>query len=199
MQSVELIGADELGRTLTALEREVFPQAAARAINTTTTTVRSRQVRQIAKKMGVQQKVVRDRSSIKRATPKKFEEGSQLSFKGRSLNLIRFKARQAKRGVSATPGGKRQVFPQTFLVNLGTGQFVGVRKATNRGTAHEPAASLRRTTRVGRIPVVGVVGPGVAATAAETDVMEERRKLVAELLPTRLSRELQYYASRLRT
>lgn len=196
MMAMELIGADKLGRNLSRAEREVFPHAAARAINSTATTVRAESIRAIAKRIGVRQRDVRGKTRIKRATPKLLT--AVITFSGRGFNLIRFRARQTARGVSAAPGGRRQIFPQTFIVDLGTGKFVGVRQRKGAGYRHERAESYEPARRVGRIPVIGVVGPGVASTAAEPEMAKMRRETVARVLPGRLKRELRFYMARAR-
>lgn len=193
----EVVGLPRLRSNLTALEHRVFPRAAARALNRTATTVRANSIRAIAKDMGVKQRVVRDRTRIKRAHPNRLDQGAQVIFRGRRLNLIRFGARQTRRGVSATPWGKRRIFPQTFLVDLGTGLFVGIRKRVGGGQRHERVEDVQRTRRVGRTPIVGVVGPGVAETAAKPEHAAQRRKWVNELLGERMRRELAFYVARM--
>lgn len=190
----EVIGIDQLRQKLTIAQHRVFPQAAARALNTTAVTVRKESVSEIAKMMGLKAKEVRDRTKIVRATSKKLL--AEVKFRGRRLNLIRFKARQRKKGVSAAPGGKRQVFPQTFILSLTGRRFVGVRRRKTGNATHERAETYQRAERVGRIPVVGVVGPGVAETAAKT--RESREATVRRVLPERVRRELAFYVSRLK-
>lgn len=198
MQRIELIGLEKLDRNLSVLEREVYPKAAARAANSTATTVRKESIKTIAKRMGVKQSVVRGRTQIRKASASKIESGAEIAFKGRAMNLIRFKARQRQKGVSASPWGKRRIFAQTFIVDLGRGKFVGVRKRVGGNTAAEKALDVRVTRRVGRTPVVGVVGPGVAPTAAEPDIARQRRETVRSVFPTRLRKELAFYLSKVR-
>ncbi|MFW6085221.1 MAG: phage tail protein, partial [Gemmatimonadota bacterium] len=164
-------------------EREVYPKAAARAINRTATTTRKEAVRAIAKHMGVRQKDVRDSTRIHRARPSVSPQ-AVIEFRGRSLNLIRFKARQIKRGVSAAPWGRRRVFPMAFIANIRGSRAVMVRKKIGG-------------KRVGRLPIRPVRGPGVAKTAADEALARARRETVARVLPERLERELAFYASRL--
>lgn len=182
METIEFIGAEKLGRTLSHAEREVFPRAAARAINRTAQTIMSQSIREIAKRMGVRQKDVRDVTRLNRATPSRLF--AVITFRGRPLNLIRFKARQTKRGVSATPWGKRRVFPMTFIATVRGREGVFVRQKVGG-------------RRVGRLPIRGVTGPGVAKTAAGPALTAARRAEVARLLPERLERELAFYVSRL--
>lgn len=183
-KTIELIGAERLGRRLSYAEREVFPLAAARAVNRTAVTIRSESVRAIARRMGVTQKPVRDRSRIRRAAPKPSQLHATVTFRGRSFNLIRFKARQTKRGVSAAPWGRRRIFPHTFIATIRTNPGVFVR--TKEGGR-----------RVGRTPIRGVLGPGIARTASEAELAAARRATVAKVLPERLERELKFYMRRL--
>lgn len=184
MKTIELIGAERLGRRLSHAEREVFPKAAARALNRTAVTIRKESVRAIAQHMGMKQKPVRDRTRIQRAQPKPAGLTAVLTFRGRAFNLIRFKARQTKRGVSAAPFGARKIFPHTFIATIRSNPGVFVR--TKQGGR-----------RVGRTPIRGVLGPGVARTASEAQISAERRASVAKLVPERLERELKYYMRRL--
>lgn len=195
MIATELIGAAELSRRLARAERDVFPRAAARAINSTATTVRAESIRAIARQIGVKQRDVRQKTRIDRARPNQLT--AVITFFGRGFNLIRFGARQRIRGVSAAPNRRRRVFPQTFIADLGTGKFVGVRRRKGAGLRHERAEGYKKADRVGRTPVVGVVGPGVAATAAEPEMARMRREAVARALPGRLERELRFYMARL--
>lgn len=197
MDHIQVIGLDKLERNLSLLELHVLPQATARALNTTATTVRAESIREIAQRMGLKQKDIRNRARIRRATPQKIDAGADVTFRGRPMNLIRFNPRQTKKGVAASPWRQRKTFGQTFIVDLGRGKFVGVRRALGRNQSHERAKELRRTARVRRIPVVGVVGPGVAETAAETDIARSRADTVKRVLPERLERELAFYVSRL--
>lgn len=184
--NMELIGGEQLGRNLTHVEREVFPKAMARAINRTTVTLRKEAVRDIAQRMGVKQKAVRSRTKIWKASTNRLE--ARIRIVGRSLNLIEFKARQLKRGVSAAPWGRRRVFPHAFITTIRGNKVVMVRRK-------RPSSGGRH----GRLPIRPVRGPGIAKTATEVDLTARRRELVQRLLPERLERELEFYVSKLPT
>ena len=99
-------------------QHKKIPQAAARAINRTASTVRTHTSREVADQGGFKPKgIVKKNTTLKRANPRNLE--ARLIARGRPSNLIRFAARQTKRGVSAQPWGRRRVFPGTFIANSG--------------------------------------------------------------------------------
>jgi hypothetical protein len=195
--TIEILGLPQLERKLSLLEHEVFPKAAARAINRSADTVKSRTSRVIAKNMGLKLRDVSTYMKVKGASEKK-NTSAELRHTGRRLNLIRFGARQTQRGVSAMPGGKRSVHPHTFMVDLGTGRFVGIRKRKGGSTAAERAGMITTTSRVGRIPVIGVVGPSVPETAATEELGRMRQDVFRERMPIEMQSALKFYVSRLK-
>lgn len=183
-RETQIMGLPKLRRVLSGLEREVFPKAATRAVNRTVTTVRSRTAKAVAKRMGVRQKDVRRRMEIRKARRSATPQ-ARLTISGKALNLIAFKARQTKRGVSAAPWNRRRIFPMTFITEINGVKLVMVRRK-------------RGGKRVGRLPIRGVLGPGIAKTAASEDLAREREKVVAERFRVELEEGLKFYVQRLR-
>lgn len=181
--SIRVDNLPRLQRKLSLAEHEVFPKASARAVNTTARTVRSEMVKAVAKRMGVKQKVVRDGTTLKRARSGG-DPSAVITIRGKPLNLIRFRARQTKKGVSAAPWGKRQLFRGAFISAL-PGNPVMHRKR-------------RGGTRPHRLPITALWGPGIAPTANDPQLVREREALVRRVLPERLEREIAFLLSKRR-
>lgn len=178
--TVELIGGKEFGRKLTRLERQAMPKAASRAINKTAATVRSEAVKMIAKRMGLKQKDVRGGTDIRKARASRLE--AEITFRGRPLNLIRFKARQTAKGVTATPYGKRQLYRSAFILR---GKTVVRRVRRGEGL-------------VGRLPIRALFGPSIVVVASQDDIMRQMERRARQLLPERLRAQLAFELDRLR-
>lgn len=201
---VQMIGLEKLKKNLSFAEQDAFPKAAAAAINRTAKTVQSRTVKAVAKKMGVRQKDVRDGADIRKAHADRLY--AKLLFRGDAFNLIRFKARQIKKGVSAAPWGNRRHFAGAFIANINGADVVLIRKKgvgrVGEGETQESrrAAAIAAATGSGhrdkRLPVRAMKGPGVAKTAAEDDVAKEREEVMKERLPIEFKRSLEYYTKR---
>lgn len=172
----ELVGVPEFQQALATLEKQVFPTATARALNLVASKMRTAMVRSIADEMGIQQKAVRTRTKLIKAT--KVRQQALLEFRGRAFNLIEFRARQTKRGVTASPWGRRQLIPYAFIATMPQGGRIVVIR------------SLRGGTRVRRLPIEAWLGPGVAKTAAAEGMQRERTKLMQDVYPTELARQL---------
>ncbi len=180
--SLELIGSERLQRSLSLLEREVFPKANARAINRTTRKLRTKMIRTVAQTMGVVQRSVRSRTTMTAATEAK--PFATLRFKGKAFNLASFKStRQVREGVSAAPWGNRRVFRHGFIVTINGARLV-----------------MRRIKRGGelvpRMPIRTMLGPGIAKTAAEDQLREERETFIRDEYPKQLEGQLDYLVGR---
>lgn len=131
----------DVKRQMAQLEAEVRGPATARAINRTLDQGKTRVVRLITGEYNIQARVVRDTLRIQGASAK---GGGfrivgwleSLSKRGRSLNLIRFAARQTATGVSVQirRGAGRQMLTGAFIANKGNaaGGTVFVRKGKAR-------------------------------------------------------------------
>lgn len=181
--SAQLVGVPEFNRAMATLEKQVFPTATARALNLVASKMRTAMVKRVSEEMGVQQKVVRSRTKLTKATPKR--DTALLEFRGRAFNLIEFKARQTKRGVSASPWGKRQLIPHAFIATMPQGgRIVVIRR-------------LRGGTRVPRLPIDAWLGPGIAKTAAADELQSERQRIMRDVYPVELERQLDLLVTQL--
>lgn len=184
MATIRVEGVARLGRNLTLLEQEVFPNAAVRAINRVATTMRGRTAKSVSAFMGVTQKVVRDKIDIRKASKGGHPE-ARLFIRGTALNLIRFRARQIKAGVSASPWGNRKKFPHAFITRINGVEIVMIRRKRGEG-------------RVGRLPIRPMLGPGIAASANEERFQIEREETVRERMPIELESQISYLVGRMR-
>lgn len=178
----ELLGAEKFRRKLSTAEREVFPTAHARALNRSIMMIRTRTVRAVARQMGIKQKDVRDRVRITKASPAK--QNATAEFRGAAFNIVRFKARQTKRGVSAAPWGQRRMYRGAFVATINGVRVVMIRR--RRGTRRAP-----------RLPIRPVLGPGIAKTAAEEQVAAQREDVMRTVYPAELRRNLGVLVDRL--
>jgi hypothetical protein len=190
-----VFGTAELARTLTALEREVLPQATARAMNRTVVTVRKVATKRVRQRLGVKAKVVRSRIAIFRASKDNLRV--ILRGRGRGLSYMAFRPRQTKRGVSVRlpgePGGspRRHVERGAFIARMPNGalgvfeRIPGKYMASRKGqTKHSQA--IRK-----------LYGPGVAPVLADADIQADMQEVWVRELPPRVARELDYYVGRL--
>lgn len=118
---------DRMVKQMGADVRQV-PKALNSTINKTATTIRKEGVRQLAKETGIKQKDIRRDVVIRKSNFQTLS--ARIRATGSFTNLIRFGARQTKKGVSAAPWKKRRVFKGAFIANKGRTVFV--RKGKSR-------------------------------------------------------------------
>lgn len=202
---IQLVGAEKLQRNLSHAEKTAFPKAAMRAINRVLKTLRTRAGRDIAKEMGVTQRVVKSETTIRRASRSRLE--GTLEMRGDPLNLIRFKARQLKAGVSAAPWGNRRVFMGAFIARVNGTEVVMRRKegvgggvGSGQTPASRQAAAIAAITggiRANQLPIRAMKGPGIAQTGETPEMAARREDVVRERMPIELESQLKYLASRI--
>lgn len=90
------------------------PQAVAWALNRTIERARTQVTRALREQTGLKFGTIRAATSILKAGPGSLH--AELRAKGGYTSLKEFGARQTKKGVSAAPWGRRQVFDGTFIV-----------------------------------------------------------------------------------
>lgn len=157
-----------------------FGNAARRAINRTGDMARTQVVRALAGQTGLKQKIIRKTVKVRRANFSSFEY--RMKTRGGDISLKYFGARETRRGVSAKPFGKRQVFAGTFMR---AGRFPNrVSVARFGGHAFERVGS-------GRLPIrkvkSGVIIPAEMVKGQTADAFD---RSVRTNLPRRFEHEL---------
>jgi hypothetical protein len=142
--------------------------AIAQALNRTAARAKTQAVRTIAKESGIQQKAVRDRIAIRKASS--YALHAIISAEPYAPNLIRYSARQTKRGVSANAWRKRRIYPRTFIANQGRTVFKRIGKA--------------------RLPIRPVYGPSIPRTFMQRVTNEAMTQAVRERFPVEFTRAL---------
>lgn len=124
------------------LGRKHMPRATASALNKTAALARTRVIRGVSKEAAVQQKLIRDRVYVRKASPKDQRASVRVYIRG--VSLIRMKARDTGRGgwskrrgdgvkapgghhypdsfIAKAPNGKLQVFERNLKVSQRNGR-----------------------------------------------------------------------------
>ena len=171
-------GLDDLKKSLTRVERRVFPKAINAGLNKTVGSVRSTAVKAMAKETALKQKDVRGNIKMRRAG--KHRQGrAMLEARGRPLNLIRFMTQSQirswmnsrRRPLRAKPWGKKRVYRRhVFIGNLGRTVF------------------LRQGP--GRRDIRGMWGPSIARELIRKAVLAAIDKRFDERWPIEIDRAL---------
>ncbi len=157
-----------------------FSNVARRAINRTGEMARTQVVKTLAAQTGLTQKVVRMAVKPKRANYDSL--AYTMTSTGGEVRLKYFKPRETRKGVTAAPFGKRQLFPGTFMKG---GLFPGrVAIARFAGNVFERDGSSKFPVAVVKSKVIIPAEMVDGATAAAF------RSTVAEQLPRRFAHEL---------
>jgi hypothetical protein len=159
---------------LDKLDRSLIPKATGMAINKTATNVKSAASKLIAKQMGTTQKVVNSKARLSKSS--RVRDFAVITYSGKPLNLVRFGARQTKKGISAAPWGNRRVFPGTFYGN-------------DRRTV------FKRQTKA-RLPIKSVYGPSIPQEAAREAVGKASQQVVNIRFPVHFRAALNRLTSR---
>lgn len=152
----------------------VVEKAAVRSLNRTNDSVATIARKLIAKDMGIPAKAVRVGMFKLKAIRHKLT--ASTIARGRPINLIRFKARQTKKGVSASAWGKRKVYKGTFIANKGRTVFKRKGKA--------------------RAPIRGVWGPSIPKTMLEDYIVKAMQETANTQWQKNFARDLNYFMSR---
>jgi len=154
----------------------VVTKAATRSLNRTNDQVATIARRLIAKEMGIPVKAVRAGMFKFKATRQRL--GAATVARGRPLNLARFKARQTKRGVSASAWGKRKVYKGAFIANQGRTVF-------------------KRTSKQ-RLPIRPVWGPSIPKTMLKAAIIKAMQQHARNQWQKNFARDMQFYLDRTR-
>ncbi|MFG1332034.1 phage tail protein [Xanthobacter autotrophicus] len=166
--SVEWQGLAHIREMLERAAR-VSPQAVSRALNRTAEKARTDVTRALVKQTGLKFGAVRKATSLWRASPGSLS--AEIRAKGGYTSLREFGARQTKKGVSAAPWGRRQVFDHAFIVK--------------RYGAH-----VYKREGARRFPILKLYGPAIPVEMVKGASRDAFFRAVESELPKRLDREL---------
>ena len=155
---------------------QVVEKAATRSLNRTNDSVATIARRLIAREMGIPVKAVR--AGMFKIKASRHSLAAATVARGRPLNLIRFKARQTKKGVSASAWGKRKVYKGTFIGNQGRTVFKRVGKQ--------------------RTPIQAVWGPSIPKTMLQDAVVKAMAQTARTQWQKNFARDMQFYLDRAR-
>jgi len=117
---------------------KALPKVMSRGLNRTATSARTEISRSLAGRIGLRIKDVRDKLSLQRATYSNWR--SAVGVSGKKFGLIKFGARQTKKGVTYRLKQKRVLIRHAFIASMKTGhRGVFLRK----GAARLPIQELR--------------------------------------------------------
>ena len=132
MQIKVMSNIKDVKRKMTKAQKAVIPKATYQSLNKTMARTYTFAVRKLTKATGIKQKELRQLISKHKASIR-FQEASIL-VRHKAPNLIRFNARENKKGVSATSWGPHKTYEGAFI----QGRTVFARK----GQARLPLKSL---------------------------------------------------------
>jgi len=168
---IETAGIKDLSRLYMSMGGYRKRKITARALNRVGSMARTQHVRYIAKSSGARSTTVRRFMRTKRADAGgSGRQTYEMQFTGGYLSLKEFRPRQTRRGVSASPWGKRQRFKGTFL-NRKMGGHVYKRE----GSA--------------RFPIKKLYGPAIPMEAAMADAQQVVNEVARAHLPRRIEHE----------
>jgi len=98
---------------------KALPRVMSRGLNRTATSARTQVSRSLAKEIGLKIKDVRDKLTLQRATYSNWRSAVGISSK--RFGLIKFGARQTKKGVTYKKGRKRVLIRHAFIATMKTG------------------------------------------------------------------------------
>jgi len=154
----------------------LIEKAAVRSLNRTNDQVATIGRRLIAKKMGISVKAVRAGMFKIKAIRQRLDAATIAS--GKPLNLIRFKSRQTKRGISANAWGKRKLYKGAFIGNQGRTIF--------------------KRTSSKRLPIKPVWGPSIPVTMVQDAIIKAMARHARNQWQKNFARDMQFYLDRAR-
>jgi len=120
----------QLQRTLAGIPR-ALPKVMSRGLNRTATEARTKVVRLLASRTKLKQKDVRASTIMQKATYANWRAAVQISRK--RIPIMRFGARQTKKGVTYKKSGSRALIPHAFIATMASGhKGVFARKFSSR-------------------------------------------------------------------
>jgi hypothetical protein len=224
MPAILTVKADtsQIKRAFADLGRKA-PTAIARALNRTASTVRTQAVRAISKDLNIQQKRVRERLTIDRATranltatveakaggsgiaPQKGKAAQLgriplMEFQARTLyGGPRYKTRKIGTRATASSAFARTTAGVRYRLPTGKGKIVEAFIATMKSGHTGVFVSLRgQRTRFGKQRILELFGPSVPHVLAQTQILSATKTLAMSDLKKNLAHETDYLLSKQR-
>lgn len=127
---IKWIGREKIPNTLNRLQRNI-DRAKTLALNRTATELRTRVVRMLNERTGYQQKLIRERFVLTRATRGTLT--ARLRITGKAIPLIKLPSKQTPAGVVVMTGKGSLHFPSGFIATMPSGhRGVYMRKRRQR-------------------------------------------------------------------
>ncbi|HZW11896.1 MAG TPA: phage tail protein [Noviherbaspirillum sp.] len=174
---------DEVAKMIGDLSEDVARKAAARAATRTVEQGRTKMSRDIRADFNLPASTVKDSLQVNKASASKGLSGIEASLealtrRGRSMNVIRFGARQTKKGVTVQirKGGGRKVVRNAFIANDGRTVFQRVGKK--------------------RFPIRAVQTVGVSQMFNTRRINDGVVRMIEEKYPEIFEREAKFYLSK---
>lgn len=143
----------------------------------------ARQVERLAERIVAKASGLARKDTAPAIVIRPFSKPSTLSAtvlgRGAPIALYKFKARQTRKGVSASAWGTRRVYPGTFIATMKSGH-----------------TGVFRRTGPKRFPIKELWGAGIAKTMAQDAVLEALRVEAQDRLLVNVTRQLKRYAFR---
>jgi len=163
---------------------KAMPKVIARAINRTASSAKTEIGRRIAKEIGMKVADAKKSVILKKASWKRWM--ASLGISGRRIPLIRFRARQTKKGVSYKIGAKRKFIKTAFIATMVGGNrdiSNADRLVSLGGEAPKTAAGVYKRVGIKRLPIVERFGPSMGIVFEESgsiakDVTESAYKML---------------------
>jgi len=128
----------QLERELAGFPKNSLPKVMSRALNRTATEARTKTSRMLAGEIGLKVKDVRERITLSRASYRNWR--SSIKISRRRIPLIRFGAKQTKKGVTYKKAGERVLIRHAFVTTMASGH-TGVFK--RKFSSRLPISELR--------------------------------------------------------
>jgi len=169
----------EVERVLSGI-RNGADTAILRSVNKALTGAKTDMARETAKILNLTQKRIKKDIKVKKAS--KTNLSGRVESTGKPVNLMQFKARQKKKGVSVKvlKQGGRKTIPGAFIfVGRNQNQLVGWRKKTSTNAQYigsekkKPWMSYGALPRQYRFPIEGLYGPRIQDITARDEVINK--------------------------
>ncbi len=172
-------GLERFDEALRKLGRNDAPLIYRRALSRTGDMAKTKVVRALTKQTGLPRKVIV--KSIKVTRPSYSDLSYTMRTTGGDIALKFFKARETRKGVSAAPWGKRQVFPGTFMKG---GRFPNRVPINMGGHVLERTSTFKYPLRKVKSGVI------IPVEMLKGETADAFNRTVREVLPVRVAHEI---------